>query len=302
MVMTTQKMNDEPLVYNGAVIKASGDHLNLTDMWKAAAAPNGRGPNDWLASADAARFIEFLAETLNAGNSGNGENQGISPKVGNSHFGLVNAVRGGNNPRTEAHWQIGLAYAKYLSPEFHVWCNTVVREHMEGKSPIAAADTEIARRLDGMVKIVAHKVTGIERMASLMAEAMARMDTEHNALAEQVRSLVVTSDHRHVASDYVSPLDIAIKHGAPPKGRRTLARVIGDQMARISADWEVPVKLGKESGKRLFSPHVALHWENHGGRDFIVAHNAKTAGQGTLNFAAEKARRMKKGPDAEVRP
>ena len=33
----------------------------------------------------------------------------------------------------EAHWQIGIAYAKYLSPEFHVWCNTVVRDRMEGK-------------------------------------------------------------------------------------------------------------------------------------------------------------------------
>jgi hypothetical protein len=29
---------------------------------------------------------------------------------------------------TYAHWQIALAYAKYLSPEFHIWCNEVVRD------------------------------------------------------------------------------------------------------------------------------------------------------------------------------
>ena len=27
-----------------------------------------------------------------------------------------------------AHWQIALAYAKYLSPEFHIWCNEVVKD------------------------------------------------------------------------------------------------------------------------------------------------------------------------------
>jgi hypothetical protein len=34
----------------------------------------------------------------------------------------------GGDVATRAHWQIGLAYAKSLSPKFHLWCNTVVRE------------------------------------------------------------------------------------------------------------------------------------------------------------------------------
>jgi hypothetical protein len=42
---------------------------------------------------------------------------------------------GGADPGTFAHWQIALAYAKYLSPKFHMACNDVIRAHMEGARP-----------------------------------------------------------------------------------------------------------------------------------------------------------------------
>jgi len=112
------------LTYNGLPVGLRDDWLNLTDMWKAAGADPSRKPIKWLDSADAQRFIEFLAEILKVRNFHFGENQG-----------LMRTVRGGNTPRTEAHWQVGLAYAKYLNPEFHVWCNTVVWERMEGSTP-----------------------------------------------------------------------------------------------------------------------------------------------------------------------
>lgn len=44
--------------------------------------------------------------------------------VGHTHISTKRGVNG----VTFAHWQIAMAYAKYLSPEFHVWCSTVVRE------------------------------------------------------------------------------------------------------------------------------------------------------------------------------
>jgi len=110
------------LAFNGTAIRALGDYLNLTDMWKADGAKPDRRPVIWLRSAEAARFSQFLTETLMVRNSHHEENQS-----------LTRTVRGGNNPYTEAHWQLGMAYAKYLSPEFHAWCNTVVRDHMEGR-------------------------------------------------------------------------------------------------------------------------------------------------------------------------
>nr|WP_274704718.1 KilA-N domain-containing protein [Aquabacter cavernae] len=46
----------------------------------------------------------------------------------NLTVGQVMTTKRGKGGGTYAHWQIGLAYAKYLSPEFHMWRNTAVRE------------------------------------------------------------------------------------------------------------------------------------------------------------------------------
>src|SRR3954447_13354133 len=44
--------------------------------------------------------------------------------------GLVVTTRG-QRGETWAHWQLALAYARYLSPAFHTWGNTVIRNAME---------------------------------------------------------------------------------------------------------------------------------------------------------------------------
>ena len=117
--MTDARSGLPALSFDSNVIRDRGDMLSLTDMWRAAGSQSGRGPSDWLAGADATRFVEFLSDNFNAGISG---------------IELVQSIRGGSDPGTWAHWQIGLAYAKYLSPEFHAWCNSVVRSYMEGIS------------------------------------------------------------------------------------------------------------------------------------------------------------------------
>ena len=113
--------------YNSKTINSRDDMLSLTDMWKAAGSDPSRNPAEWLRSADATRLIDFLRDILNMGKSH------IAPNAGKSGNELFKSQRGGKNPGTWAHWHIGLAYARYLSPEFHVWCNTVVRERMENK-------------------------------------------------------------------------------------------------------------------------------------------------------------------------
>lgn len=111
------------IIYAGHAIRDRGEMLSLTDMWRAArekARADGRAakefdsrrPADWLRGKAAKQFIEAL-ELI----------------VGKSHLIEADAGRAGE---TMAHWQIGLAYAKYVSPEFHLWCNDVVRAHMEG--------------------------------------------------------------------------------------------------------------------------------------------------------------------------
>ena len=80
------------LVYNGIAIRDRDGKLNLTDMWKAAGADPSRQPGNWIASAEAQRFKDFLAEIQTPGISGSL----IETKEG----------RGGG---TWAHWQLGLA-------------------------------------------------------------------------------------------------------------------------------------------------------------------------------------------------
>lgn len=108
------------LVYNGHVIGHQEEMLSLTDMWRAAGSPAKKDPYEWGRYAGR-EFIEFIAENLKPGSARNEK----LPK------NIWKTVRGGSKPGTSAHWQIGLAYAKYLSHEFHAWCNTVVRGAME---------------------------------------------------------------------------------------------------------------------------------------------------------------------------
>ncbi|MBI5162447.1 MAG: KilA-N domain-containing protein [Magnetospirillum sp.] len=113
--MVTGGETSGTLALNQHQVRVAGERLNLTDLWKAAGSPSGRSPGDWRVLPQGIDFIKHISFT--AGKSGSSV---IVAKEG----------RGGG---TWAHWQIGLAYGQYLSPEFHAWCNTVVRRHMEGK-------------------------------------------------------------------------------------------------------------------------------------------------------------------------
>lgn len=111
------------LVYNGHVIHDREEMLSLTDMWRAAGEPLHREPFNW-ARKEGRAFVEAVALQLNLTDS-----QVFQPQRG-------------RNGGTFAHWQVGLAYAKYLSSKFHMWCNEVVRAHMEGRLPESATRPE----------------------------------------------------------------------------------------------------------------------------------------------------------------
>ncbi|MDM7975197.1 MULTISPECIES: phage antirepressor KilAC domain-containing protein [Thalassospira] len=156
-----QAFNDNSattLSYNGAAIRVNDDKLNLTDMWRAADSDPSRKPAEWLRSADAQKFCLFLADSLN---------------VEISHLLEIGKGRTGT---TAAHWQVGMAYAKYLSPEFHMWCNTVVRERMEGTT---TSPTDIHQQLNdptalrGLLLTYSEKVIALEHQ---IEEAKPKLD------------------------------------------------------------------------------------------------------------------------------
>jgi hypothetical protein len=152
MKISTRNFNDAPvasLIYNGQLIRDRNEMLSLTDMWRAAGGPEEARPAEWLRHDGTKQFIECVSSALN---------------MGESH--ILSSVRG-RNGATYAHWQIGLAYAKYLSPEFHMWCNEVVRERFDGnQSVIPQQVLETLERSFGIMRMLAHKVTELEKMVA----------------------------------------------------------------------------------------------------------------------------------------
>jgi hypothetical protein len=91
--------------------------ISLNDMWKAAGSPEGKEPWRWTKTEQGKGFIADLASSLNLA-----KNEVIKTRRGKGVAG------------TCAHWQIALAYAKYLSHEFHRFVNEAFREWAEEKA------------------------------------------------------------------------------------------------------------------------------------------------------------------------
>lgn len=85
-------------------IRDRGEMLSLTDMWKASHSPEHREPYNW-ARKEGATFVDAVALAQNL------------------PVEQVLVKRQGRNGGTMAHWQIGLAYAKYLAPNFRTVVN-----------------------------------------------------------------------------------------------------------------------------------------------------------------------------------
>ncbi|WP_112309720.1 KilA-N domain-containing protein [Pseudogemmobacter bohemicus] len=148
--MTSPEPSGKGLVYNGTAIRDKGEMLSLTDMWKASGSPEAKRPANWSRK-EGADFIAHVSMILNM------------------PVGHIQTSRGGSGSgrgATFAHWQIAIAYAKYLSHEFHMWCNSVVRAAMEGKPVGATLPAEVLEQIErsfGIMRMVAHKVTELEK-------------------------------------------------------------------------------------------------------------------------------------------
>ena len=71
----------------------------------------------------------------------------IASTIRNSDSELFQTLNENGEWNTWANWQIGLVYAKYLSPPFHAWGNEVIRARMEGKLvPVEEDRTQLLAR------------------------------------------------------------------------------------------------------------------------------------------------------------
>ena len=258
--MTSNNITPASLVYNGEIIRDKGEMLSLTDMWKASGSDPARRPVEWLRGEHAQRFITFMSEDLGMG------------EVGKSHFGLVSASRGGQaGGATFAHWQIAMAYAKYLSPAFHAWCNEVVRERMEGKP---AFSSRLSQEDIAIIGNVVKNCSGL--MVREYVRELVPALVEKGLLEEQaaiVRGLT--------AGDV---LDVA--GWRDRKGLRGLSGYVSSRLRRFCAQKSATVKLGTlgASTAYVFDRLTALEWLDAGGRLEIEHKVAQRRGQGVLSF------------------
>ena len=93
--------------------------VSLTDLHKASGKSVHHRPTIWLRQSEAVEFSAALAEKLN---------------VPVDHIYQSKRGVGGG---TFAHWQIALAYAKYLSPELHMAVNEVFMRYKTGDPTLA---------------------------------------------------------------------------------------------------------------------------------------------------------------------
>lgn len=238
--------------YRGQQIEDRGEALSLTDMWKASGSPSGRAPNDWRTLASTSEFADHVAIILNAGNSGND---------------LFQSVRGGRSSGTWAHWQVALAYAKYLSPEFHMWCNQVVRERMEARRPVDLSPdlVEIIRRDDGISRMLAHKVTELEKSVRVLlayvrsADPMPSYDLAGTVTALMmiemagVRSADRVRGTSSIVTRHMKNFCLANEYGAAP----TPEHIDPDRRWRFPRKAATEWLFGHTQGVELIRAHIA---------------------------------------------
>jgi hypothetical protein len=228
-----------PLAFNGNQITVRAERVSLTDMWKAAGSDPSKRPVDWLRSKAATDFIAHV-ELI----------------VGNSHLYETSAGKRGG---TFAHWQIALAYAKYLSPEFHFWCNTVIRERMERRSLSdypTVLDAESRNVFGGIVKGIIHK----ELLAVVPSMVQAELAGDRNRLVVDNLTVGEVLDHAGVAS----------------KGRRGLVNRVSRSLAKFSlGEGQVPRRThAGRGGVCVYSPELLQRWLATTGRTLIASHRA----------------------------
>ncbi|WP_430430192.1 KilA-N domain-containing protein [Oceanicaulis sp.] len=254
-------VNRGDLTYNGCSIREKGEMLSLTDMWKAAGGPDGRAPADWRVLASSVEFANHVAEILNAGKSGNE---------------LFKVTRGGRRPGTFAHWQVAIAYAKYLNHDFHMWCNQVVRERMEGsasgQSILPAELSDQIERIFGISRMLSHKVTEIEK---------------------RVNDLSSPDPAVSQAIGFKTSTQVLTEFGFQMGEIRGRAGNLTQRLRRFCMTRGHRMRMTAERRLYLFDCDAIHDWiENAGGRDWLIAKlvevRSAREGQGHLRLVGRR--------------
>ncbi|MCP9270532.1 KilA-N domain-containing protein, partial [Xenorhabdus sp. XENO-1] len=114
--------------YNGHPVFFNDEGwINATDI----ASRYGKKPAKWKELPGTKSYIKALAIALNMGN------------VRKSDFGLIVTKRGGLNPGTWLHPKLAVAFARWLSDDFAVWCDLKIDELIRNNQQPVFTDQRI---------------------------------------------------------------------------------------------------------------------------------------------------------------
>jgi len=142
------------LSYKGQRIKLEDERLCLTDFWEAVGRPKNKSAPQWLRLPKTINFIMRLEANM-------GKSQAL----------VENRQKDG----TFAHWQIALAYAKFLSTDLEMHINEIYMRYRSGDVTLAdqIADKAGPEGQEWLLKRIAAKVKrwlGIERLPESIVE------------------------------------------------------------------------------------------------------------------------------------
>lgn len=179
-LLETEPDNNVAFTFSGVLVRRNDERMiNLTEMWRAAGSPSEKNPNDWRSLPEARKFINHIGLRYNTGKSG-----------------IIRAERG-RGKSTWAHWQIAVAYAKYLSPDFHAYVNEAFKEWAEEKND---PGLKIERGIEGFRKRgyssewIAARLDGITARKALMStlgDHNCKTVGKDNPFAEATRAITI---------------------------------------------------------------------------------------------------------------
>ena len=130
--------------------------VSLTDLWKVAGCKEEEKPAQWMLRGDVSDFIQAAMEKVVGSTlfpekvpGRRGDHDALRNrarelrKIGESK-GMIKVTLG-RNGGTFAHWQIALAYAKFLSPKLHMAVNDI---YMRYKMADPSLAVEVVDRVE----------------------------------------------------------------------------------------------------------------------------------------------------------
>jgi hypothetical protein len=127
------------LNYSGQKIKVKNDLICLTDFWKAVGRPKNKSAPQWLRLPQTIHFIIRLES-----------------KIGHPE----SLVEKWDESETFAHWQLALAYAKYLSADLEMHMSEVYMRYQAGDVTLAdqIADKASPEAQEWLLKRISQKI------------------------------------------------------------------------------------------------------------------------------------------------